>query len=138
MRNLKKLFVVLFVVVAFSCQKEEKDKHFGTWFFTSGTIIEYWDNVGEVITDYETDECQKKEKITFSKNTYTSYSYEKQDNGTCSESVVEVPYNYDGKTFSFSINGKTYTYKMLIINGSLLIEGKLENGKKFTKFYNKR
>lgn len=100
MRNLKKLFVVLFVVVAFSCGKSEgesNDSIVGTWAVQSITS-------SGVVKDL--DDCNKKTSMTFTETGFKDVYVETDSDGKC------VSENTEG-TYTISGNILTMTYKLV-------------------------
>ncbi|MDO4230207.1 MAG: lipocalin family protein [Capnocytophaga sp.] len=136
-KNFLSLILCLFFLI--SCQKdEENDELIGTWKLINSSIVTELPNNGLFLEPRILDNCQKQEIVVFNKTTYISYSYETQAEGSCLESIVEVPYSYSDRKLMFSIGGKSYTLTVDAGGGSLQILSDLEDNKKLQKIYRKQ
>lgn len=119
----------------FSCEKEEGNTIVKTWRIESVSRVLSETIDSAVTANIVLNECTRKERIVFTDKVYTSYSYELQGDGTCSESIVAIPYTFSDRKLTFSIGGKTYTYDVVLFSDTLILKGENSEGEKIKWIY---
>lgn len=140
-RNLLTLtFITLICTLFMGCAGDDEKHYLGSWKLVNVSKITYpnYPSRNSLVSEsVYLNECQEKERIVFTDRTFTSYSYELQSDGTCLESVVEVPYTYVDEILTFSIDGKTHRFEMTSGGGGLKLLSDIGNNQHLQKLYDK-
>lgn len=134
---MKEKIAIFFIVCLFfvSCSRVDTKSLEGTWLLNS-VLIRLSESSFQSVT---LSECEKREKIIFKGDRFTSYSYKSPNDKDCIEEIVRGAYKHSGKTLSLQVAGKWNDFELegaynTESNRNLIIVSIVE-GKRIMKIY---